>query len=145
MLDGKSVGVTPLTVRDVEPGAHVIRLVRDGYVAAERRVSVTRARPSQTLAVELSRQPAAESAAVPVPTTPGNLGRNTGVLFVDSRPAAANVYVDGKLVGTTPVQVENVEPGSHVVRLERDGYGPWSSAVRVTTGERVRVSASLER
>jgi hypothetical protein len=41
--------------------------------------------------------------------------------------------------------MENVDAGPHVVKLERDGYGPWSTSVRVVTGERLRVSASLER
>ena len=63
----------------------------------------------------------------------------------DSRPAGANVYVDGRLVGTTPLALENVAAGEHTVHLERDGYQRWNSTVRVVAGERNRVAASLER
>jgi serine/threonine-protein kinase len=145
LVDGRNVGVTPLTLRDLEPGSHAVRIVRDGYVAVERRVALTRTRASQSIAVNLSRAPAGQAAAAPVPSTPGSAGRTAGALVVDSRPTAANVFVDGKLVGTTPLLVDSVDPGTHVVRMERDGYGPWSTSVRVAPGERLRVSASLER
>ena len=35
---------------------------------------------------------------------------------------SAKVYVDEKLVGTTPMQMDGVDAGPHVVRLELDGY-----------------------
>jgi hypothetical protein len=35
--------------------------------------------------------------------------------------------------------------GPHVVRLERDGYLPWSAAIQVVAGEQNRVTASLEQ
>jgi serine/threonine-protein kinase len=145
LLDGKNVGLTPLTLRDLEPGSHAVRIVRDGYVAVERRVALTRTRASQSIAVNLSRAPAGEAAAAPVSPAPASAGRTAGALVVDSRPTAAKVFVDGKLVGTTPLQVDSVDPGTHVVRMEREGYGPWSTSVRVAPGERSRVSASLER
>jgi hypothetical protein len=55
------------------------------------------------------------------------------------------VYVDGKLVGTTPVSLPSVPAGSHAIRLEHDGYRRWSSSVRVVASEQNRVTASLER
>jgi hypothetical protein len=143
MVDGRSVGVTPVTVSDLQPGSHQVRIVRDGYAAVERRVSLSGSRPAQSIAVNLSRTPAAGAAAAPA--TPRSLGRTVGALFVDSRPPAANVFVDGKLVGTTPLQLDTIDAGPHVVRLEREGYGAWSTSIRVTGGERARVSASLER
>ncbi len=68
-----------------------------------------------------------------------------GTLIVESRPIGAAVYVDGRLAGRTPLQLTDVAAGSHVVRLEHDGYRRWSSAVRVVSGERNRVTASLEK
>ncbi len=65
--------------------------------------------------------------------------------MVDSRPTGSKVYVDGKLVGTTPFEMPGVSAGSHVVRIEHDGYRRWSSSVRVVAGERNRVTASLEK
>ena len=67
------------------------------------------------------------------------------MLNVDSRPDGSKVFLDGKLVGTTPVLLPQVGAGEHVVRIEHDGYRNWSSSVRVVAGERNRVTASLEK
>ena len=64
---------------------------------------------------------------------------------VESRPVGANVFVDGKLVGTTPLLLDSVTPGEHAVRLELDGHRDWVASVNVVAGERRRVAASLER
>jgi hypothetical protein len=42
-----------------------------------------------------------------------------------SRPAGAEVYVDGRSQGTTPVAVP-LYPGRHFVRVELEGYSPWT-------------------
>lgn len=68
-----------------------------------------------------------------------------GSLSIVSRPAGARVLVDGHPVGTTPMTLSKLSAGSHVVRLERDGYLPWSSAIQVVAGERNRVTASLDQ
>lgn len=65
--------------------------------------------------------------------------------MIDSRPAGARVFVDGRLVGTTPLLLDDVAPGDHAVRFELEGFDPWSATARVTGGERVRVSGSLEQ
>ena len=65
--------------------------------------------------------------------------------MVDSRPAGARVFVDGNLVGTTPLLLDAVNAGDHGVRLELDGFNPWSTSTRIVGGERNRVSGSLEQ
>jgi hypothetical protein len=56
-VDGRDRGSTPATVSDLERGEHRVRLVRDGYAAAERRIMVTPAQPSQSLSVPLAKVP----------------------------------------------------------------------------------------
>jgi hypothetical protein len=84
---------------------------------------------------------------VPPPPQPasGTAGRYVGRLSVDSRPDGARVFLDGREVGRTPLEVATVSAGEHAIRLERDGYRRWSSAIRVVASERTRVTASLER
>jgi hypothetical protein len=38
-----------------------------------------------------------------------------------------------------------VAAGEHAVRLEHDGYRNWTSSIRVVSGEKNRVTASLEK
>jgi hypothetical protein len=42
-----------------------------------------------------------------------------------SRPAGAEVYVDGRSQGTAPVAAP-LYPGRHFVRIELEGYSPWT-------------------
>ena len=75
----------------------------------------------------------------------GTAGRFVGRLNVESRPDAARVFLDGRLIGTTPLVVASVPAGEHAIRIERDGYRRWSSSIRIVAAEQNRVTASLER
>jgi hypothetical protein len=146
-VDGRDEGLTPVAVRELARGDHRIRIVRDGYDTEERHVRITASRPAQEMTVSLGREEMAQAqvATAPVPSTPGTTGRFVGALNVDSRPPGAKVFVDGKLAGTTPLQMAGLDAGEHVVRIERDGYRRWSSSVRVVASEQNRVTASLEK
>jgi eukaryotic-like serine/threonine-protein kinase len=137
-VDGRDRGRTPATVRDLARGAHRVRVVQEGYATEERRVVVSASQPAQSVSVALTRTRAE-------PASRANGGGFVGSLSVDSLPPAAKVFVDGRLVGTTPLLLPQIGAGTHVVRLEHDGYRHWSSPVRVVSGERNRVTASLEK
>jgi serine/threonine-protein kinase len=143
-VDGKDYGATPAAVRDLAPGAHRVKITRDGFAALERRVVITSSQPVQSMTVALvrARATAPAGAAATVGSTGAHL---TGALAVDSRPAGARVFVDDKEVGTTPMALPSVSAGSHVIRLEHEGYRGWSSSVRIMASEQNRVTASLER
>ena len=148
VVDGREYGQTPAAVRGLAYGTHQVRLTRDGYAAEERRVALSASRPAQSITVPLSRMRTASVATsdtAPAPSTPASLGRFVGRLVIDSRPSGAKVYVDGKMVGNTPVEMGDVRAGEHVVRIEQDGYRRWSSSVRVVAAEQNRVTASLEK
>jgi Protein kinase domain/PEGA domain len=154
-VDGRERGRTPATVQDLARGSHRVRVVQDGYTPQERRVTVTRSQPSQSISVALTRArpepPPTKTASAAASRAPAETPRRSsgesfsGALSVDSRPAGAKVFLDGKLAGTTPLALAQVGAGEHVVRIEHDGYRKWSSSVRVVAGERNRVTASLEK
>ena len=149
-VDGRDYGKTPATVRDLARGPHQVRVTRDGYVAQERRVVISSSRPSQSVNVAmvqtLAPSPSRSATAAPaLPAGTPTTGRTTGALAVDSRPTGARVFLDGKPIGTTPLMVPSVASGAHAIRLELDGYRPWTSSVRMVGAESNRVTASLER
>ena len=147
-VDGHDAGTTPATIGSLARGSHTVRVTRDGYVAEERKVAITAARPTQTLTIELARPAAAAQATAPAAArgVGGSSGPSgLGGLTVDSRPDGASVFVDGKMVGTTPLTIDSVAAGEHSIGLTRDGYSRWASSVRVAAGERARVTASLEK
>jgi PEGA domain/Protein kinase domain len=145
-VDGKDYGKTPATIHDLARGAHRVKISHEGYVTDERRIVVTAAKPGPAITVALvptraaASAPAARGTQAAAPTA-----AFVGSLSVDSRPAGATVFMDGKLIGTTPVSLKSVPAGEHAIRLEHDGYRRWSSSVRVVASEQNRVTASLER
>lgn len=77
------------------------------------------------------------------PRVPAN--RRTGTVVVVSRPSGAQVFLDERLVGTTPLSLGGVAAGTHGVRIALPQHRRWATVVTVTDDSRVRVAASLER
>jgi hypothetical protein len=65
-------------------------------------------------------------------------------LEVVSRPAGAQIILDGRSIGKTPMTIPDVAPGDHNIRLELDGFKGWTTTVGVKGGP-TRVAASLEQ
>ncbi len=60
-------------------------------------------------------------------------------------PPGAQVFLDERLVGTTPLSLGGVRTGTHGVRIVLPEHRRWATAVTVTGDSIVRVAASLER
>jgi hypothetical protein len=63
---------------------------------------------------------------------------------VETRPAGAQVFLDGRLVGTSPMVLNEVSVGEHAIRFELPNHRPWTASIRVVAGEANRVAASLD-
>jgi len=146
-VDGKDRGQTPVVITELARGEHRVRVLRDGYTAAERRVFLTPSQPLQSLSVPLAREPRAKGKAAneQKPTVPPAPAAETGSLAFETRPPGATVILDGRHVGTTPLSLGDVRAGNHAVQIERDGYRTWSGSIAVKGGEQNRVTASLEK
>jgi hypothetical protein len=156
-VDGVARGVTPLALRDLDLGAREITVARRGYVPEERRIVLTKARPSRSVEVRLSAAaadrrsgataPAARpGAGAPRPSTPATIGKPaaaTGALAVESRPVGAAVTVNGKPSGNTPLTISDLPPGEYRVTMSLSGYREFATTVRVVAGERARAAARL--
>ena len=65
----------------------------------------------------------------------------TGTLNVTAT-TAATVYVDHKIVGTTPLRID-LPKGKHLVRIVADGYDPFVRRVRITPDMSQNLNGSL--
>lgn len=70
------------------------------------------------------------------------LESSAGVIAVTSKPAGAQVRIDGKLVGATPLKSREFTPGAHGVEVSLDGYATTYRQVD-TTSERAAVDLTL--
>jgi hypothetical protein len=140
-VDGRVRGQTPLTVSNLTLGKHTLEVGRSGFVPHREDVVLTAGTSSRTLSVRLQ-------AGLPMPGAGGaapSASATLGAIFVDSRPQAARVIIDGRFVGVTPLRVPEMSLGMHTVRLERTGYFSFSTTVAVKAGEPARVTAALEQ
>ena len=68
-----------------------------------------------------------------------------GSLHVKGTPSKASVYVDGKLVGTSPLIVNDLLIGEHEVKVEKDGCAVWKKTVTVADNEECIAKYELEK
>jgi PEGA domain len=81
----------------------------------------------------------------PANTTQPNVTRaSTGRLRLASKPPGAEVSIDGKTTGQTPLSVD-LPAGMHEVVLKKEGYRPWKLGLKMTKGENSRIGANLRK
>ena len=68
-----------------------------------------------------------------------------GNLNVNYQPANAEVWIDGKKVGTSPDIFRNLMVGSHTVELRADGYAVKREQVTVEENKTAMLTGALER
>lgn len=71
---------------------------------------------------------------------------NFGMIKVNSNVAGAQVMLGARVVGTTdqdPILLRDVPSGTHLVRVTKDGYRPWTQQVMVQGGETTEVDVEM--
>jgi PEGA domain len=64
---------------------------------------------------------------------------------INSEPAGAHAFVDGRPVGGTPVKVPGLKPDvTHTVKLKLDGYSDWTGTFKAGSGGSKVVSAMMK-
>jgi hypothetical protein len=166
-LDGMPVGTTPLVSHYLDPGAYIVRattgntskeqvvvaLANDGpqtlsFVLSPERRNRRADPPPRAREVEKSapapaqnepREAPVEPDPPPVPVNPN------GRIVVGSTPAGADVRLEGRFVGNTPVEVGDIASGTYTLMVERSGHERWTSRVHVEPGQHLTIHAELER
>ena len=148
-IDFDSVGVTPLDFHTVPAGVYILSLQKPNYATLDT-VLVLAGGQAPVLAFALqadagARQPAspavversvvAEGPAVQQQREPVAPRMATGEILITSEPAGASVQLGGKLVGTTPLALRDVVPGTHEVVLQLDDFDPFVATVELEAAQ----------
>lgn len=67
-----------------------------------------------------------------------------GILNVNSRPVGANVFVDGKLMGTTPLILNDVLIGERKVKISKDGFESITKLPTVVENQKSDIIVALQ-
>jgi len=95
-----------------------------------------RARTSPSPKAAATPVPAPEARATPRPRTEPRAEAATTTLRVDADVPGANVFLDRKFLGTTPVETRDFTPGTHRLNVSAEGYEMWADAIDLGAGSR---------
>lgn len=122
-----------------EPAA---RMVRPPSAPSPAIAAPAPAAPPQPVEVPVrSSVPKRVVAPVAAPATPTNATVTTATLRVEADVPEATVFLDRVGIGTVPMTIPNIAPGSHRLNVSAPGYDGYSENLELEAGERtIRVA-----
>jgi formylglycine-generating enzyme required for sulfatase activity len=112
-IDGQPAGAAPGTIEGISRGAHRFTFSKHRYFPLEQEIDIEGLGRTQSVTVSL--EPA------------------WGQMNFSSAPRGADLYIDGQLIGQTPLTTEVLETGSRL-KLAAPGYKTWEQEVSVRAG-----------
>ena len=75
------------------------------------------------------------------PAPPASMARRVelGHVSINAIPWG-RAYVDGQLVGTVPLIDVPIQPGTHALRVEREGFHPYERRFEIGSGQRLKIT-----
>jgi len=122
-LDSIEKGLSPLILDSVSGGVHILLVKKKGCFG--KRVTVDVA-PDSTAEINVA------------------LVKPSG-LVVSSFPSVAQVFLDGKPVGSSPWENIKLKPGDHVVKVERDSFFTVEKKITLLDGKTDSLTVTLDR
>jgi hypothetical protein len=111
------------------------RLATGAYIFEARKAG----HKTTTLTKSISATPAYQVYNLETPTA------ITGGVVVTSNPAMADVAVDGKLVGRTPISLDNLIVGQHTITISKEGYSKHTEQITVSQSKGVNLDITLHK
>jgi hypothetical protein len=68
-----------------------------------------------------------------------------GIITVKTEPKDAQFFLDDKLIDNTPASAEFLTPGEYNIRIEKEGYFPWTKRLEVKTSKVTWINNSLPK
>lgn len=122
-VDDEERGVTPATI-EVLQGEHQIQIRQDGFKTWQTEINAIAGEPME----------------LPV----ARLITADGQITITSQPAGANVTVDGRYLGQTPLEVALRPDKSYEVVLSKVGFQTASRQIDVDADEDISLNTTLE-
>ena len=125
-LDGQPQGQAP-TLLTTDAGRHQVELKKEGFQDFTQWVEV---KENEKVTVN--------------PYLKEIEKKKVGTIVVSSDVDDAEVYLDGNLIGTTPLVQNDVIEGLHVVEVRKSPALPWKQTVQVEAGKQTKVKGELK-
>jgi len=125
-------GDTPLKL-DLDIGTYNLKITKSGYQDYTDKITI-----EENKILKLSPKLSSSTSS----TTPTQPVLKQGKLSLDSNPQGADVYINGKLYGKTPLNT-NLNVGSYKVEIKKDGYLPYSLTVQINENKEYKETIPL--
>src|SRR6218665_3016476 len=129
-IDGKPKGTTPFVSNEMRIGAYQLRLEKTGFETVSKRIELQEGKP--TIIKETLRKKEEEKI-------------KTAWLQVSSDPSGADVYIDGKPKGATPLPPNEMRIGAYLLRLEKTGFETVSKKIELQEGKPTIINETLRK
>ena len=123
-INNQKMGYAPMSLRHLQPGRYWVKVLMEGFEDYEKIIEIP---PSPNKVFYFLQR------IIP----------KTALVHINSKPAGAYVYIDDKLIGTSPQTLE-LEPGMHSLKVVSTGYPEYISDIIALKGEEQTVEADLE-
>jgi len=121
-ITGKPYGTTPKTIEGLKAGTYQVKLENPNFPAWETKVTISKGQVAN------------------ISHRFGGFGR----LIVNASPWG-NVYVDGALKGQTPLTIEKIPAGKHVIKIGREGFADVDRTYEISEGTTEQMSVTLKK
>ncbi len=115
-------GDTPLTLK-LNIGTYNLKITKSGYQDYTDTIKI-----EENKILKIS--PKLSKLSTTPPTT-----KKIGYLSVNSNPPYADVYIDDKSIGKTPIKSYELNEGSYTIRIMKDGYNEFTKKIDITNGK----------
>jgi hypothetical protein len=122
-LDGMLKGKSPLLIKEIEGGTHSIKIEKEGYQKIEETFDADQASMEKKYTL------------LPV----------TGGLSIQTDPGGADVVIDGKNAGSTPLQLNGLSAKEYLLQIAKKGFRSKTLTVDVQGDKITQIKETLEQ
>lgn len=66
-----------------------------------------------------------------------------GKITISSNPESTSLFFDDELKGVTPILIDSIVPGKHIIKLKRSGYYVKKAAINIKAGSSAEINFDL--
>lgn len=139
----KLVGTTPIEKTDVSPGKAELRVAGDNF-EFKREITITQ---NTLTSINYDTAVSQDFSAGYIVWYDKTGGSDAGI-FVSSNPVGAKVFINGKEIGETPVNVSdkdilNSQENAYTLTIEKDGYENQKMNLKLDKGYTLNIFSNL--
>jgi formylglycine-generating enzyme required for sulfatase activity len=118
------IGVTPITLKELKPGRTRVEILKTNYKPLIENIDL-QAGEKTNIKAELT--------------------GISGSLFITSIPTNSDVFLDGRAIGKTPIQLSRLSLGKKKLQIQRQNYNLWYKTVEIEIDEQLEVHVDLKQ